>query len=122
MFLLVTWHAYAKLCLHTNMTLEMMDTVCTSLCQAVRDFATITCPRYVSKELPKEAHTCIAHQTDQVNCAKSRMQKKTAGTKKKQFNMETFKLHCIPNYVPWSGNMGQWIHTAPKQQVHHHNP
>jgi hypothetical protein len=43
-FLLATWHGYAKLCLHTDTTLEMMETVGTALCQAIQDFATITCP------------------------------------------------------------------------------
>ena len=77
-----------------------MDTVCTALCQAIRDFATITCPRYATKELPKEARARLARQTDQENRGKSRTRRKAAGVKTKRFNMETFKLHCIPDYVP----------------------
>jgi len=36
LFLLATWHAYAKLGLHTDLTLHMFEQVGTALCQALR--------------------------------------------------------------------------------------
>ena len=44
LFLLSTWHTYAKLRLHTDTTLEMLETVAKALCQALRHFAVVTCP------------------------------------------------------------------------------
>jgi hypothetical protein len=43
LFLLATWHAYAKLRLHTDTTLGMLKTVTKALCQALRHFATMIC-------------------------------------------------------------------------------
>jgi hypothetical protein len=99
-FLLVTWHGYAKLHLHTDTMLEMMETVGTALCQAIRDFATITCPQYKTRELPQETHAHTSRQQEQAKCGKGTRQRKTAGIKDKSFNTATFKLHCIPDYVP----------------------
>ncbi|KAH9037100.1 hypothetical protein EDB85DRAFT_1809540, partial [Lactarius pseudohatsudake] len=38
LFLLATWHAYAKLHLHTDTTLQMFETVGKALCHALRHF------------------------------------------------------------------------------------
>ena len=64
LFLLVTWHAYAKLRLHTDTTLEMMKVVVTDLCQALRNFTTEICPRYTTRELPKEARARVSRQQE----------------------------------------------------------
>ncbi|KAI9431820.1 hypothetical protein H4582DRAFT_1794077, partial [Lactarius indigo] len=100
LFLLATWHAYAKLRLHTDTTLEMFETVGATLCQALRYFATVTCPWYTTKELPREANARATRQQDRArhNNALGTSQRGTA--KAKRFNMSTFKLHCIPDYVP----------------------
>jgi hypothetical protein len=83
-----------------DMTLEMMETVGTSLCQALRHFATETCPRYTTRELPKEARTCVLRLQEQARHSKGTKQGKTSGAvKDKRFNMNTFKLHCIPDYL-----------------------
>jgi hypothetical protein len=93
LFLLATWHAYAKLCLHTDTTSEMLESIGTTLCQVLRHFAGVTCPRYATKELPREADARA--RTAICNKAKG---PSTTG-KKKTFNMTTFKLHCIPDYA-----------------------
>ena len=92
LFLLATWHAYAKLRLHTDTTLEMFRSVGMALCQALRHFAAVTCPRYATKELPREADA----RARTAICNKARNASTT--TKTKTFNMSTFKLHCIPDY------------------------
>ena len=93
LFLLATWHAYAKLRLHTDTTLEMLETIGGSLCQALRHFAGVTCPQYATKELPQEANARA-----QIAICKKKASSTTA--KPKTFNMTTFKLHCIPDYPP----------------------
>ena len=77
-----------------------MDTVGTALCQAIRDFATITCPRYRTRELPRETRARTSRQQEQAKRGKGTKQRRTAGVKDKPFNTTTFKLHCIPDYVP----------------------
>ena len=65
LFLLSTWHTYAKLRLHTDTTLEMLETVAKALCQALRHFAAMTCPQYATKELLREVNTQIKCQQAQ---------------------------------------------------------
>jgi len=94
LFLLATWHAYAKLRLHTETTLEMMESIGTALCQALRHFAGVTCPRYATKELPRETDTRAR------TALRNKARKASSTTvKTKTFNMTTFKLHCIPDYI-----------------------
>ncbi|KAH9167309.1 hypothetical protein EDB89DRAFT_2075020 [Lactarius sanguifluus] len=100
LFLLATWHTYAKLRLHTDTMLEMFEAVGASLCQALRYFATVTCPRYTTKELQREANARATRQREKAsrNEGPEKSQKRTA--KAKKFNMSTFKIHCIPDYMP----------------------
>ena len=99
LFLLATWHAYAKLRLHTDTTLKMFELVGTTLCQALRNFATETCPKYSTKELPREAHARQSRQREQENRGKGTRKRKKIAPKIKHFNLATFKIHCIPDYV-----------------------
>jgi len=98
LFLLSTWHAYAKLRLHTDTTLEMLETVAKALCQALRHFAVVTCPQYTTKELPREVNARIKRQQAQATRG-ARANKSTSNSVKvKRFNMSTYKIHCIPDY------------------------
>jgi hypothetical protein len=54
LFLMATFHAYAKLRLHTESTVESLELVTIALCQALRRFSTDVCPNYQTKELPRE--------------------------------------------------------------------
>ena len=98
LFLLSTWHAYAKLRLHTDTTLGMLETVAKALCQALRQFATVTCPRYATKELPREVNARLKRQQAHATRGE-RANKTTSNTVKvKRFNLSTYKIHCIPDY------------------------
>ena len=98
LFLLSTWHAYAKLRLHTDTTLEMLETVTKALCQALRHFAAVTCPRYTTKELPREVNARIKCQQAQAMCGAKANKPTGNSVKVKRFNMSTYKIHCIPDY------------------------
>ncbi|KAF9521934.1 hypothetical protein CPB83DRAFT_872126 [Crepidotus variabilis] len=54
LFELATWHALAKLCLHTETTLNDLENSTTRLGEAVRIFEKDVCAHYVTKELPSE--------------------------------------------------------------------
>ncbi|KAH9039665.1 hypothetical protein EDB85DRAFT_2141171 [Lactarius pseudohatsudake] len=100
LFLLATWHAYAKLRLHTDTTLDMFEAVGAALCQALRYFATVTCPRYTTKELQRELNARATRQRERARRNKGPETTQRRTVKAKRFNMSTFKLHCIPDYVP----------------------
>ncbi|KAF9642608.1 hypothetical protein BDM02DRAFT_3105455, partial [Thelephora ganbajun] len=55
LFLLATWHAYAKLRLHTDHTLDSFEQLMRPLGEKIRLFAGKITKNFVVKELPKEA-------------------------------------------------------------------
>jgi hypothetical protein len=54
LFELATWHALAKLWLHTETTLRALDMSTKRLGDALRTFKKVTCVAYITKELPSE--------------------------------------------------------------------
>lgn len=55
LFLCAQWHGLAKLRMHTDQTLELLDDVTISLGQQFRFFVNIICPDFKTRELPREA-------------------------------------------------------------------
>ncbi|KAF9642144.1 hypothetical protein BDM02DRAFT_3062894, partial [Thelephora ganbajun] len=55
LFLLATWHAYAKLRLHTDHTLDLFEQLTRPLGEKIRLFAGKITKSFAVKELPKEA-------------------------------------------------------------------
>jgi hypothetical protein len=99
LFLLATCHAYTKLCLHTDTTLRMFVMVSVALCQMLRHFTTMICPWYATRELLHEVNACVTRQQAQVKNGTRERKKISRSIKLKQFNMATYKMHCIPNYL-----------------------
>lgn len=54
LYRLAEWHALAKLRMHTDTTLSLMDLVTTALGQQLRQFRRDVCSAYATKDLPKE--------------------------------------------------------------------
>ena len=75
-----------------------METVIKALCQALRYFELVTCPRYKTKELPREVHARTARQRAQAARGTDVNQNVPKKVKGKRFNMSTYKMHCIPDY------------------------
>lgn len=53
-FICAHWHGMAKLRMHTDITLDIMDELTTKLGQAFRDFQDKVCSAYETCELPRE--------------------------------------------------------------------
>lgn len=54
LFELATWHAFAKLRLHTESTVSALETSTTRLGTALRKFHSTTCAEFVTQDLPSE--------------------------------------------------------------------
>ena len=54
LFLLCHGHAFAKLRLHTDDTLKILDDVTVELASDLQAFMVETCPEFMTKELPWE--------------------------------------------------------------------
>ncbi|PCH41840.1 hypothetical protein WOLCODRAFT_86181, partial [Wolfiporia cocos MD-104 SS10] len=122
LFELATWHALAKLHLHTEDTLTVFTRATESLGDSLRAFVNTTCEAYDTQELPKEhtargRHTAAMHERGSVvsNRKKSRRGKGKGkatdtnassgtanellnGPKIKKLNLSTYKLHALADY------------------------
>jgi len=74
LFELATWHALAKLRLHTESTLYDLENSTTRLGQILRKFDSVVCANYETKELPSEIAACGCR----VAAARSKKAGKTA--------------------------------------------
>jgi hypothetical protein len=62
LFALAHWHALAKLRMHNDLTLEIMDAATVSLGKKLREFTQKTCPAFETKELSREYNARMRRQ------------------------------------------------------------
>ena len=91
-FILSTWHAYAKLHLHTDHTLASFDALTKPLRTALRHFGGKLSNNFNTKELPKEAEA-------QKRRATTGKTNRNAPSGKVRFNLSTYKLHALGDYA-----------------------
>lgn len=106
---LLLWHALAKLHMHTETTVTMLEYVTTDLCNRIRAFAR-KCRRIDTRELPGEA-AARGRRKARLLAKKGPTdaepaQGKKSRRKQKCINLETFKLHNLPHYAGWIRWMG----------------
>jgi hypothetical protein len=92
------WHAFAKLRLHTENTLQHLEKLITELGKVMRNFRDTTQSAFVTSELPKEME---ARQRRQKSSSKGK-EKAAAGNngkKPKNLNLLTYKWHALGDYV-----------------------
>jgi hypothetical protein len=101
LFNLATWHAYAKLCIHTDDTLAFFDSVTVILGQSVHKFQHTICAYYHTTEIPNEytAHgrpeaTLASKQAGSANT----LQRSNPNPKVKTLNIFTYKYHALADY------------------------
>ena len=91
LFCLAEWHALAKLWLHTEDSLKLLELSLKQLTTQLRRFVKVTCMAFKTKELPVEA---AAWQQ------REKMQAKNLNSPHpKSFNLLTYKFHALGNYV-----------------------
>jgi hypothetical protein len=55
LFVLAHWHGLAKLRLHHDLSLDVMESATVHLGELIRSFSDVTCPAFATKELRREA-------------------------------------------------------------------
>lgn len=109
-FISAHWHGLAKLRLHTDITLGIMDRLTTELGQALRSFEEHTCPAYVTRELPRETAARQRRQkSKKITSNNLEDVEPPAGASgpenedlkrlKKSLNLQTYKYHSLGDYV-----------------------
>ena len=112
LFILCTWHAYAKLRLHTTSTMSSLNETTRSLGFSLWKFAKRTCSAFQTNELPKEeaararrkakAATPKAPKSKSSTTGKSRKKCETQVQQsrlKKVFSLLTYKLSALGEYL-----------------------
>ena len=96
-----TWHALAKLQIHTNKTLNLLEAAMATLTNTMRHFLRETCEAITTWELKKEVAACgqckaaLAVKGD--SCAAKG--KATTVARLKKLNLATYKYHSLANYA-----------------------
>jgi hypothetical protein len=66
LFVTAHWHGLAKLRMHTDVTLDIMDAATSDLGKKLRAFQQNTCAAFETRELRREANARIRRQTQSV--------------------------------------------------------
>ncbi|EGO23151.1 hypothetical protein SERLADRAFT_371382 [Serpula lacrymans var. lacrymans S7.9] len=90
------WHGLAKLCIHTDNTLKILDAVTKSLGDKLHRFAANTCSAFCTRELRGKADAQRRRQIQQGTDIQ--LTSSGAAQKPKTFNLQTYKLHALGNY------------------------
>jgi len=114
LFEFATWHALAKLRLHSESTLSELETSTERLGSLLRKFKHDVCSAYHTRDLPseeaargkrearqaaKKSQTESATQSTTSNPAGVGKPTKKTATKFPEFNMETYKMHSLGDYL-----------------------
>ena len=98
LFRLCEWHALAKLRLHSDDSLALLDEALKKLGAQVRRFQERTCEVFKTYELPSEATARQRRQQAQADLG--RQVKSTSSTARlKRFNALTYKFHALGDYT-----------------------
>ncbi|KAI0363871.1 hypothetical protein BV20DRAFT_957443 [Pilatotrama ljubarskyi] len=109
LFRLATWHALAKLRLHSDTTLSHLENLTRALGQAMRAFKSKVCPSYNTRELDKEvaarARRRLKKRKDTKNNngtslpQHSKSEDHDGERVRKEFNLNTYKFHRLGDYT-----------------------
>jgi hypothetical protein len=95
------WHTLAKLRMHTDATLDHMESLTKEFGRLMRQFRDITCPQFQTEELPRElAARNRQHQRVQAKAFdQSSLNTSSSSRKHRSLNLFTPKFHSLGDYV-----------------------
>ncbi|KAF9230895.1 hypothetical protein BU15DRAFT_56758 [Melanogaster broomeanus] len=103
LYLLAQWHGFAKLRMHTEDTLEILESLTVKLGTCLRNFEAKTCPEFATRELRSEMESRKRREARESGSNKSLTSSTTVQSapvrKPKTLNLNTYKLHALGDYV-----------------------
>jgi hypothetical protein len=107
LFTCAHWHGLAKLRMHTDITLNIMDDLTTTLGDVAREFQQTVCSALNAKSLPREVEAAGRRQAKKSakspTSAKDEPSKATQGNQeprpRKGYSLNTYKFHSLGDYV-----------------------
>jgi hypothetical protein len=94
-----TFHGLAKLRLQTDTTLQDLEKSVTRLGESLRLFKQTTCDVYHTTELPSEEAARGRRRAALSRKGNAADTQQGSRKKKKEFNLETYKLHSLGDYA-----------------------
>ena len=104
LFTCAYWHRLAKLHMHTDETLTLLDTVTEHLGQRLRRFQLKTCDAFNTQELKREAERRQHRAQENLKNLQGRSTATVAAPmphasqRPKTFNLQTYKPHALGDY------------------------
>ena len=95
LFIFATWHTLAKLHIHTETSLRLLDTTTTALGSALRYFSRVTCPEFDTFETTAK----YAKRQRQQAATTSTAAPPPTSRQPRKFSLKTIKLHFLGDYV-----------------------
>lgn len=104
LFVLAHWHGLAKLRLHTDETLRILEDVTGEVGNEIRRFVDETCAAFSTRELQREAECRIRLQARKKSGTVPHSDVQGApsnanGRRPKVLNLRTYKLHALGDYA-----------------------
>ncbi|KAJ2911509.1 hypothetical protein MD484_g8905, partial [Candolleomyces efflorescens] len=141
LFTMAHWHALAKLRMHTDHTLSILDALTTDLGSQLRQFVSTMCAEVETKELAREfdARTRreakkqqkmavvkgakrqkISHPSDVETSGEPDSDKKPSGKQPKTLNLQTYKFHALGHVVRTIKRFGMTDNTSTQLSESYH--
>lgn len=99
-FRLKHWHGLAKLRMHTDNTLHILEFVTEEVGTEIRQFISETCSAYATKELKCETECCMRAEARKKGGAPvSHSKDSSGGHRGKRLSLHTYKLHALGDYA-----------------------
>lgn len=95
---MAAFQAYAKLRLHTETTLRKFEKAMLEMCNLLRKFKKSVCPKYITKELPREINARGHCNALLASKGKPSTPAGNPVARVVTFNLATYKLHAMPDY------------------------
>jgi hypothetical protein len=94
------WHGFAKLRMHTQTTLEHLDSLTNEYGRLMRNFRDLTCLQFDTGELPREVEARKrGQQRARAKGLGKRSQTASETRRRKSLNLFTPKFHALGDYV-----------------------
>ena len=99
LFRLAQWHTLAKLRLHTDHSLKLLDEASRLLGAQLRKFQCFTCTAFKTMELASETAARWREKARNLDTTGSSQTSVTSAAQPKSFNLATYKFHALGDYV-----------------------
>ncbi|KAF9056169.1 hypothetical protein BJ165DRAFT_1522113 [Panaeolus papilionaceus] len=101
LYCMAEWHALAKLRMHTNRTIALLQELTTELGKQLRHFRDTTCVDFQTFELPKEALARARREAASSTGQHSATSGQSSGRQAKTLNLQTVKMHFLGDYATY---------------------